>query len=200
VVACTDDNRIRRKWPDTINTVSGSGSPVVSGDGGLIAAASLRSPRCVVRPMDRNSHRTRRVWPTRRSPARLGSVSEDGRLATTAKLCCPAGIAVHSVDGSLLTAESYNFRIRRMWLDGNIIAVTSNGRFRLCGGGSPAASASLASACGVAVHVDGSYLLADTRENRISFLWADATMGTLVSACIQRRRWYRHGGVVVRPV
>ena len=90
----------------------------------------------------------------------------DGGPAVAAQLLNPFGVAV-APDGSVLIADTFNARIRRIDPDGIITTVAGTGVHGYSGDGASAKTAQLNFPGGVAVAPDGSVLIADTLNNRI---------------------------------
>ncbi|MBZ4192710.1 MAG: hypothetical protein LAE24_00155, partial [Candidatus Contendobacter sp.] len=98
--------------------------------------------------------------------------------ATQASLDFPAGVAV-AADSSVLIADSHNYRIRRVGLDGIITTVAGNGTPGYSGDGGPATQASLDFPAGVAVAADGSVLIANYDSNRVRRVGPDGIITTV---------------------
>jgi hypothetical protein len=179
---------------ERIATVAGSGSGGFGGDGGPATSALLTSPSDVA-PLDAASgsggyliadtanHRIRRVdaggaittvaggGPAAGAPGAFGG---DGLAPTDARvrLNQPRGVApLVAAAGSggasgFLIADTGNNRIRRV-LNGIITSVAGNGQAGFGGDGDGAQIATLNAPAGVAALPDGSYLIADTGNNRV---------------------------------
>ena len=123
-VADAYNNRIRRVFSGTITTVAGNGHPGFSGDGGPPASASLNYPTGVAVDSagnlyiaDAGNERIRKVsGGTITTVAGNGSdgFSGDGRLANSASLYWPVGVAVDSTS-NLYIADATNNRIREVF-------------------------------------------------------------------------------------
>ena len=90
----------------------------------------------------------------------------DGFAATLAQLHGPTGIAPLP-DGSFLIADYTNNRIRKVASDGTITTVAGTGAATFGGDSGPATAAQLNQPVSVAVLSDGSFLIADSGNNRI---------------------------------
>lgn len=178
-IADSGNCRIRKVSADgMITTVAGNGSYGFSGDGGLAINASLWSPRGIAVAADgslyiadTNNHRIRKVGAdgmittvagSGGTGINVGSFSGDGGLATNARLWYPSDIAIAS-DGSVLIADTYNNRIRRVGTDGIITTV----------------AVSLHYPAGVALATDGSVFIADSYHNIINKVGVDGIMSTV---------------------
>jgi len=194
--------RIRRITPDGImTTVAGSGNTGgFTGDGGPATEAKLSQPTGIALGPDGSlfiadaaNQRIRRVGPDGIITTVAGTgtfgFNGDNRLATTAQLSTPVGVAVGS-DGSVYIAEG-GHRIRRVDPSGMIATVAGTGAVcflgqlpqsefgNTCGENVPATSAKLSSPSGVAVMPDGSLLIADKNNQRIRRVRLDGTITTI---------------------
>ena len=188
LIADTSNNRIRRLAAGTgiITTVVGIGADYVSGDGGPGTSASLSYPTGVAVDgggnlliADRYNNRIRRLAAGTgviTTVAGNGSrgFSGDGGPATSASLRWPQGVAVDG-DGSVLVADTWNCRIRRVAAGTGIITtVAGTGEGGFSGDGGPGTSARLFNPGGVAVDGGGNVFIADSENNRIRRLAAGA--------------------------
>jgi RHS repeat-associated protein len=169
-----DANRIQQIRPDgTITTVAGTGERGYSGDGGRATQARLNDPHSVVLGRDgslyiadTSNHSIRRVDPdgviTTVAGNGIAGYSGDGDWATRALLNRPEAVAVGS-DGTLFIADSYNYRIRRVGVDGIITTVAGRGFIGYDnyhhGNGGPATQAGLIDPRAVAIGPDGSLFI-----------------------------------------
>ncbi len=180
-IADNENNKVRKVTPDgNISTIAGTGSFVVSGDGGAAISAGVKQPSAIavdssgnvyiatinqVRMVDGNGNISTVV-----NDGGNGGFSGDGQAATTAQLNSPTGLAIDSAD-NLFIADTYNHRIRKV--SGGIISTVagsgpvypSNGSFG--GDGGPATAANLSYPYGVAVDGAGNLLIADTLNERL---------------------------------
>jgi len=189
LIAEAYNHRIRRVSPaGTITTVAGGLGAGYGGDGGPATTAKLLYPFAVAATPDGGflvadtyNHRIRRVSPagTITTIAGVGTsgFSDDDRLATTAKLYYPFGVAA-AAGGSVLIADTYNNRIRRVTPDGTITTIAGNASVGFIGGG-PATSASLYRPFGIASLADGGFLIADTYNHRIRRVSPSGTISTV---------------------
>ncbi len=138
----------------TITTFAGTGTEGYSGDGGPASSAELNAPsalcidaRGALYFCDFGNHCVRKV-------AADGTVSTvagtgkpgwggDGKLAITAKLFEPCGVAVDAL-GRVYIADSANAKIRVVCKDGTIHTVAGTGRAGYSGDGGPANRARIA--------------------------------------------------------
>jgi uncharacterized repeat protein (TIGR03803 family) len=92
--------------------------------------------------------------------------SGDGGAATNADLSNPYGVAVDAC-GNLFIADTYNFRIREVGMNGVITTVAGDGTNGYSGDGGAATNAGLSDPYGVAVDAFGNLFIADTYNFRI---------------------------------
>lgn len=175
----TENNRIRRVWPDgRITTVAGTGARGFSGDGGPATEAELNWPFGVAPDargglfiVDRGNQRIRRVSPngiitTVAGTGTAGFSGDDGP-ATAAEVNEPHGAAALP-DGGVLIADTFNDRVRRVWPDGTITTAAGTGSPGFSGDGGPAARAEVNLPKALAVLADASgFLLGDAGNNRV---------------------------------
>ena len=209
-------------------TVAGTGTPGFSGDGGPALAAQIHASDAagITRThdgsivfADQENDRLRRIRPDgtietiagRGSdpPCRTAGVG-DGGLATHACLSLPKDV-VETSGGSLLVADSNNFRIRRIAPDGTISTIAGNGELSLLRPseeGSPAATTSIWPSGGLAVLRGGDLVFTDflqldriardgtwhTYLPRVSTDFAGRTNGTQGPEAITSTR---EGGVLI---
>jgi sugar lactone lactonase YvrE len=88
--------------------------------------------------------------------------SGDGERAWQAKLNAPFDVLFIRGDGSMLVADTYNHRIRRIDRTGRISTIAGNGKSAYTGDGSPATEASLQLPQSIAVDSQGNLYIADT--------------------------------------
>jgi hypothetical protein len=174
---------------NNIFTVAGTGTPGFSGDGGPATSAQLfRAADVAVTAdggfliADNLNHRVRRVSPagTITTVAGVGTAgfSGDGGSATDAQLNQPQGVAV-TADGGFLIADSSNQRVRRVSPGGTITTVAGTGALGFSGDGGPATAADIGNPQGVAVTADGSFLIADSDNQRVRHVSPAGTITTV---------------------
>jgi hypothetical protein len=186
-----------------ISTVAGTGVAGLFGDGGPATSAQLNLPRAV-NPIptggflitDRENNRVRRVWPdgiittvAGSGPigAANGGFSGDGGPAVEAQLNFIHD-AAPTPEGGFLISDLKNQRVRYVSPAGTINTVAGSGPFGcfceggFSGDGGPASAARLANPHGLAVNSDGSYLIADTDNNRVRRVATDGTISTVAGS------------------
>jgi hypothetical protein len=176
-----------RATDGTITRVAGS-TPGFAGDGGPATAAQLNAPADVAFTSDRSfaiadsgNDRIRQVRPDGTIVTVAGTTrgfSGDDGPATSAQLDRPGGLAVQP-DGSLLVADTFNQRIRRVAPDGTIDTIAGTGARGGGGDGGPATSAQLQQPGGIAALPGGGYLVADTANHRIRRVGPDGVITTI---------------------
>jgi hypothetical protein len=171
IVTCTIAPGSDPDYPDYV-------CDTASGDGGAATNALLITPTSVAVMPDGgyvvsswNWSNVRRVSPTGTITTLAGAnglngFSGDGGPATRAQLNLPMGVALQA-DGSVLIADSNNFRIRKVSPTGIITTVAGNGQEGFSGDGGAATSAKLDLPVAVAATRDGGFLIADAINNRI---------------------------------
>jgi len=172
--------------PNIITTVAGTSylypfqSPLYShpaGDGGPATSASLSEPFGVAVDAfgnlfiaDTNNRRIRKVDPNGIISTVAGDVTigyfGDGGPATDASLSQPSGVTADA-SGNLFIADTQNFVIRKVDVNGIITTVAGNGAYGYSGDGGPATSASLSYPSGVAVDASGNLFIADRNNDVI---------------------------------
>lgn len=161
-VADTNNGRIRKIDPEGIITT---------------VAANLNGPVSVAIDSDNNLYvsertgeRIKKIDPmgTRTTLAGNGMLgfSEDGILATKAKLGGPRGIAI-DYEGTVYFVDKENQRIRRISKEGTLVTEAGNGTRGDSGDNGPATSASLNLPWGIFVTLKGSLYIADRENHRI---------------------------------
>ncbi len=161
-----------------ITTIAG-GTPGFGGDGGPATMAQLASPLGSAVGPDgslyiANSYNfhIRRIGPdgiiTTIAGNGINGFKGDGEMATMAQLAYPRGIAV-GPDGSLYIADTSNWRIRRVGLNGIITTVAGTGpsTWVFSGDGGPAVMAQLKYPSSITVGPDGSLYIPDSSNNGI---------------------------------
>lgn len=190
-VADTDSHRIRYVRPDgVLSTIAGTDGPGYGGDGGPATNALLAFPEAVATApdgvlyvADTSNHRVRRVGPNGMIATIAGTgaagYSGDGDVATQAQLNSPSGLAVGR-DGTLYVADSGNWVVRRVAIDGTIATVAGDGDLGVDGDGGPATRARLAGPFGLAVAPDGALYVADAHNDRIRRVGPEGTITTVL--------------------
>lgn len=191
VVADTMNNRIRRIGPDgLITTLAGSGVAGFNGDALLPTLADLNGPGGVaatadggVLIADTENHRVRKsllggTLIITVAGTGVQGYGGDGFAASLAQLDRPTAIAP-TADGGFLVADTGNHRIRKVSSSGLISTVAGNGTAGYSGDTGQAALAQLDSPMDVKTADDGSFLIADTKNDSIRLVAPDGTVSTL---------------------
>ncbi len=162
-----------------IGTVAGGGQNL--SDGELATSAQLSGPAGVAADgsgnfyiADSRSNRIRKVSATTGiittvagNSSMPAGYSGDGRLATSAQLNTPQGVAVDAL-GNLYIADTQNYVIRMVAAGTGIIStVAGNHSQGYTGDQGPATSASLSEVSGIAVDASGNLYVADWVNGRI---------------------------------
>ena len=170
-IADSGNNSLRRMTPDgTIRTVAvGSGWGVaVDAAGNVYGAAPVANVVYKIAP-DGTVIVAAGVY--------TAGYSGDGGPATSAQLNDPWGAAVDA-SGNLYMADTGNYRVRKVAVDGTITTVAGNGASGFSGDGGPATSAAL-DPVGVAVDSTGSLYIADSGNGRVRKVAPDGTITTV---------------------
>lgn len=138
-----------------------------AGDGGPAARAKFFASQAAVDPAgnvyvaDKEAHRVRKFAPRGVISTFAGNgkagFGGDGGPASQAQLNRPESIAV-DVAGNVYIADTENFRVRRVAMDGVITTVAGSGENNRGGDGGPAPRASFGSVFDVAVGCGGVYI------------------------------------------
>jgi sugar lactone lactonase YvrE len=194
-IADTGNHRIRAVGASgTITTYAGSGVPGFSGDNGVAALASLRSPSALAFDAagalllcDTGNHRLRRIANgtiTTIAGSGVQGFSGDGAQALAAALDSPSGVAV-GADGTVYLADSHNHRIRAVAQDNSIRTVAGTGKAGFSGDGGLALAAELSDPQNLTLFVNGDLLIADAGNQRIRKVSASGVMTTLAGDGIE---------------
>jgi|GEM_PF-961717 len=192
IIADTGNHRIRRVDVATgdITTVAGDGTPGNGGDTGPGPAAQLNGPSGVVvlangdvLITDENNHRVRCLLAVSGdlvafagAAAGVAGFSGDGGPGLLAQMRQPRGIT-RDAAGNIFIADAGNHRVRRMSA-GTITTVAGNGTAGFSGDGAAATAAQLNFPHGLALHPDGSLLIADSTNNRIRLVILGGNIST----------------------
>ena len=160
----------------TISTIVGDGNPAYDGDGGPAAQAHIDEPKGLAIDNDGNlliadsfNHVIRKVdMTTRLISTVVGNHTRgfagDGGPCLAAEMDQPAGIAVDT-DGVLYVADTYNNRMRKVDLAGDVVqTVAGNGSLGLAGDDGQALSAEFHNPTTLSI-TGGTLYIADTLNN-----------------------------------
>jgi len=178
LIADRGNHRIRKVAADgTVTTVAGTGAGGFAGDNGPATQAQLNAP-CMVLALpdgsflipDRDNQRVRKVASdgtiTTFAGTGVAGAAGDGGPATQAQLSGPYSVSV-APGGGVLIGERNGQRVRMVASDGTITTVAGTGGGGFAGDGGLATLAQISAADGLALMPDGSFLIADTGNNRI---------------------------------
>ncbi|MFD2328337.1 S-layer homology domain-containing protein [Cohnella sp. GCM10020058] len=172
-----------------ISTYAGNGSSRFSGDGGGALDAQLNYPSEIAYDSAGNlyfsetdSYRIRKVDLAGQITTYAGNgtsgFSGDGGPASAAQLKSPKGLAFDA-QGNLYVTDSYNYRIRKIALDGTITTVAGNGTFGYSGDGGSALSAQFKSPSDIVFDTAGNYYVLDGSDGRIRKIDAGGIITTV---------------------
>jgi hypothetical protein len=167
------NNMAMRISPDgQLSVVAGNGTRGFSGDGGPATRAALNlsyggmaaDSLGNVYIVDEGNQRVRKIGLdgtiTTVAGNGAGGFSGDGGPAIAAELADPYGIFVDSA-GNLYIADTQNFRVRKVTLDGTITTIAGNGIRGYSGEGGLATTAALGGPAAVVVDSAGDVYIAD---------------------------------------
>jgi len=172
-IADTGNNVIRKIVAATglISTVAGNGTPTYSGDGAAAILASLNQPEGIavdatgnlwIADTGNNVIREVTVDGLIKTVAGNGTAgfSGDNGPATRAQLYEPFAVAFDT-NGKWYIADSSNFRVREVDLNGNITTIAGNGNEEITGDGQLATSVGLFAPSGLAIDPAGNIYISN---------------------------------------
>jgi sugar lactone lactonase YvrE len=173
-----------------ITTVAGNGTEGYSGDGGQATNAELRNPTALAIDSfgnlfiaDTGNHSIRKVATDGiiTTVAGIGTPGYYGDTgpATKAQLTSPEGLTLDAT-GNLYIADTFNHRIRKVAIDGNITTIAGNGSPGYSGDGGSATVSELNAPTSVALDAAGNLYIADANNNRIRRCAKNGTISTVV--------------------
>jgi sugar lactone lactonase YvrE len=147
---------------------SGPQGVAVDGEGNIIVA-------------EFGNHRVRKITPdgTVSTLAGSGSAGFADGAGAAAQFNCPIGVAVDG-EGSIIIADQWNNRVRKITPDGTVSTLAGSGRAGFADGAGAAAQFSYP--YGVAVDGEGSIIVADGSNNRVRKITPDGTVSTLAGS------------------
>lgn len=178
-----ESDRIRKISPEgTVTTLAGEREGFADGAG---SQSSFNTPSALAVDADGNlyvadtgNNRIRKITPE----GMVTTVAGDGTAgyadgpAAQARFNGPIGVAVDT-NGNLYVADTYNDRIRKISVDGQVTTVAGAGQPGYTDG--PAASALFDTPCGVVVANDGSLIVADTGNRQLRKVTIDGNVSTV---------------------
>jgi sugar lactone lactonase YvrE len=183
-----ESNRIRKIAPDgSVSTFAGATEGFADGPGGQ---AAFNTPSGLALDSlgnlyvaDTSNHRIRKVTPQ----GSVLTIAGDGNAgyldgpAAQARFDGPVGVAVDG-NGNVYVADTYNDRIRKISVDGQVSTIAGPGSLPSAKPGyadGPAGSALFDTPCAVAVAADGTLIVADTGNNRLRKITLQGEVTTL---------------------
>lgn len=183
-------NRIRRISPDgMVSTLAGGDEGFQDGQG---TSARFNTPSALALDAEGNlyvadtgNNAIRKVLPDGQvlTVAGKGTAGLRDGPAREAEFNGPVGVAVDA-EGNVYVADTYNDRIRKVSREGQVTTLAGGGASPGLTDG-PALSASFDTPCAVAVSPKGEVYVADTGNNAIRRIGADASVATVASASTQ---------------
>ena len=184
-------NRIRKVDPTgIITTVAGTGTAGYNGDGGPATSAQISTPQGIAVDAagslfiaDAGNHRIRRVDAAGKistvAGTGLSGYNGDGRLATSAQLANPQGVALDA-EGNLFIADYHNNRVRKVTPAGTISTIAGDGTAGFGGDDGLATMAQLSGPQSVAIDAAGSLFITDYFNNRIRKVDLEGIISTII--------------------
>ena len=184
------NHAVRRVSPSgVITTIAGNGSAGFSTDGIAATAASMTLNWGIATDTsgnlfitDQTYHRVRMVNAAGIITTIAGNgtfgFSGDGGSAVLAQMKSPLGITTDPA-GNVYVGDFYNFRIRKIALDGTISTYAGNGSNGYSGDGGPAINAQLSYVFGLSTDVAGNLYICDASNNCIRKVSTDGVITTV---------------------
>ncbi|EFC45990.1 predicted protein [Naegleria gruberi] len=183
------NHRIRKiDITGNITTVVGTGANTFSGDGGLATDCTMNTPMDVslsasgeLYIADMYNYRIRKVLTngtivTFAGNGQSGHIG-DGGLATNAAMALAYGVKVFS-NGEVYISDSFNFKVRKVDVNGNITTVAGSGAGPFNGDNVLATAANLNHPTDVLRLDTGELIIADTDNYRIRLVMPNGTIIT----------------------
>jgi sugar lactone lactonase YvrE len=147
---------------------SGPQGVAVDGEGNIIVA-------------EFGNHRVRKITPdgTVSTLAGSGSAGFADGAGAAAQFNCPIGVAVDG-EGSIIIADQWNNRVRKITPDGTVSTLAGSGRQGFADGAGADAQFNLP--YGVAVDGEGSIIVTDYNNHRVRKITPDGTVSTLAGS------------------
>jgi uncharacterized repeat protein (TIGR01451 family) len=174
------------------SVVAGTTVSGFSGDGGPATSARLNYPWGIALDAsdnlyiaDSGNNRIRKVKTdgtisTVAGSSGTGAYEGDGGAATSAKLNYPNGVTVDPA-GNIFIADTNNYRIRKVSLDGTITTVAGSGASGTGGDGGPPTLANLGRPTSIALTAAGNLFISDSSNYRIRRVVFALTVPTLTN-------------------
>jgi len=190
-IADSWNHRVRKIASNgVITTVAGTGQPGYAGDGGAATSAQLAYPRGLAVDAQGNLYiadsansRIRKVAADGKISTVAGSgvagYSGDGADAASAQLNYPRGLAVDGA-GSLYIADSWNYRVRRVSLQGQISTAAGNGTYGSTGDAGQATAATLGFVQSLALDRQGNLYVSDVYNHSVRKIAANGVISTVI--------------------
>jgi murein DD-endopeptidase MepM/ murein hydrolase activator NlpD len=167
-----ESNRIRKLTPDGKLVTFAGGDNTLNTPSGLAL-----DPNGNLYVADTGNNRIQKITATGvvSTVAGTGKAGYADGSVSSAEFDGPIGVALDK-QGNIFVADTYNDRIRKISSDGQVTTVAGSGRTGDDDG--EASNARFDTPCGLVVYPDGSLLIADTGNNKLKKLSANAQVTT----------------------
>jgi sugar lactone lactonase YvrE len=173
-----ESNRLRKLTPEgTLATIAGGVEG--SGDSSFNTPSGLAiDSKGNLYVADTGNNRIRKVTPEGvvSTIAGNGTAGFADGPAASAQFDGPIGVAVDA-KGNVYVADTYNDRIRKISVEGNVTTIAGSGRTGDADG--EAKSARFDTPCAVVVYPDGSLVVADTGNNKLRKISVEGQVSTV---------------------
>ncbi len=188
---------VRSGHGQIINTIAGTGTAGLSGDGGAATAAMIHNSYYGGVTLDTSGNiyigdygnsLIRKLTPagiitTIAGIPGLAGTTGDGGPATAARVACPIGLAIDKT-GSLYLCGYNVHLIRKINASGIISTIVGNGSPGFSGDGGPATAAQINQAWGIAADTAGNLYIADQYNHRIRKINTSGIISTIAGTGI----------------
>lgn len=200
-----DGTMLSREKINIINTVAGNGNDGYTGDGGLATNALIDYPSGIATDSEGNiyfaqssKNRIRKIDTNGIITTIVGtgdrSFDGDGKLAINAKLNTPQGLFV-SKQGEIYIADTGNYRVRKVDVNGIITTVAGNGISGYSGENIAATETSVSYLSDVIVDNQGNVFISESAQNfgRIRKIDTNGNITTVAGNGVTHSGYWKEG-------